>query len=116
MINIGRATSGGAYRGLFGNPFIVGRHGTLREVLRKYRTHVRFQMLDPYFVGVALRIRHKDFLCPGCGINAPNCHGAILRDEINKYRILGQREYINYHVPPSVRGDDAKSMNAYLTP
>lgn len=64
--------------GPFGNPFIIGRHGTREEVIRLYR-----QMLlkNPRLVAqVRKELRGKDLAC-FCA-PAP-CHGDILLEIAN---------------------------------
>ena len=63
------------------NPFVVGRHGTIDEVLAQYRTHVEN---TPELFNALLELYGKTL---GCWCKARNasetgrpCHGDVLRE------------------------------------
>lgn len=103
MINIGRGNKAfGA--GIFGNPYKVREYG-LAEALRKYRTYLRVKIaFEPGFSEAMIQVLPgEDFLCPGCGVNATNCHGQILREELVVLLCTGgnRQDYFYYYVPRS---------------
>jgi len=78
-INIGRATSGGVFKGLFGNPVKE------RVVSEQYRAHIR-KILESHpkereWLKTQLSLGRPLF-CPGCGIGSPTCHARILEAEL----------------------------------
>ena len=81
-INIGRATSGGVFNGLFGNPV---REETVSE---QYREHIRRVLQEHPKERVWLRQAiglGGVLFCPGCGVGSPTCHARILEEELKKF-------------------------------
>jgi Pyruvate/2-oxoacid:ferredoxin oxidoreductase delta subunit len=80
-INIGRASSGGVFDGLFGNP--------KRELVvsESYRRH--FQAVIKYCPDKVKWLKEQInngaiLYCPGCGIGSSTCHARIIEEELNK--------------------------------
>lgn len=65
-IYVGRPT-------MFGNPYVIGKHGTREEVVRRYEERVRSNpvMLDQ----IVKQLKGKDLIC-WCAPNA--CHADVL--------------------------------------
>jgi hypothetical protein len=62
----------------WGNPFVIGKHGTREQVIAKYRQRV---MSSPALMSALAELRGKDLVC-WC---APGpCHGDVLLDLANK--------------------------------
>lgn len=78
-VNVGRATSGGVFKGLFGN--------TVKEktVSPQYREHF-LSLKEPYAEEIEwLRQRMKAgyvLSCPGCPQGSPTCHARIIEQEL----------------------------------
>ena len=70
----------------WGNPFIIGRDGTRLEVIDKYRNYIQssrlLMMCIPELVGKTL----------GCWCKPLPCHGDVLVELAEQYRILGERK------------------------
>lgn len=65
--------------GKWGNPFVIGRHGTREEVIEKYRVWLTER---PQLVRLAqLTLGGRDLLC--CCAPLP-CHGDVLIEVANK--------------------------------
>ena len=61
---------------IFGNPFIIGDHGTREEVIEKYRQWLWTMIQeDPEFYYEVKNLQGKDLCC--CCAPKP-CHGDIL--------------------------------------
>ena len=92
-INVGRATSGGVYGGIFGNPIRE------RVVTEQYRRYFRSQVCaNPSFVE-ALRWLYQQLnkgavlYCPGCGTDCPTCHARVIEVELKELCRLGLEKY-----------------------
>lgn len=76
-INIGRASSGGVFNGLFGNPV---KEAT---VSKQYRIHFK-KLLQEYPNEIrwlrAQLAKKRVLFCPGCGIGCPTCHARIIEE------------------------------------
>lgn len=62
----------------WGNPFIVGKHGTRRDVVEKYRAWI---MQQPHLLAALDELRGKHLIC-WCSPLA--CHGDVLRELANR--------------------------------
>lgn len=76
-INIGRQTSGGVFKGLFGNPVHE------RTVSAQYRTHLR-KVIESHPEETAWMKRQlkkgRVLYCPGCGVGSPTCHARVIEE------------------------------------
>jgi hypothetical protein len=62
----------------WGNPFVIGRHGSRDEVIAKYRAWV---VQQPHLMAALHELRGKDLVC-WC---APEpCHGDVLVEPANR--------------------------------
>lgn len=62
----------------WGNPYIIGKHGTREEVIARYRTHL---LLHPeLYIAARAELRGRDLVC-FCSPLA--CHGDILLEIAN---------------------------------
>ena len=60
----------------FGNPYVIGKHGTRAEVIDMYRHYLQNRIInDPEFKAKVRNLYGKDLLC--CCKPAP-CHGDVL--------------------------------------
>ena len=66
---------------LFGNPYEVGRDGTLEQVLVRYKTWFNFLLNDKKFVKELEKLRGKRI---GCFCKPKPCHGDIIAEYLNK--------------------------------
>lgn len=57
---------------IWGNPFIIGKHGNRKEVIRKYENYIRN---DDYLLG---HIGELEGLVLGCYCKPEACHGDVL--------------------------------------
>ena len=62
----------------FGNPFIIGAHGTAEEVVKKYRDHIQalLDAKDPDFKDGLGKLHGKNLAC-WCELSSP-CHADVL--------------------------------------
>lgn len=72
---------------IWGNPFIIGKHGNRKEVLKRYKKYV---MDNPL---LASMIMDLEGLILGCWCKPKNCHGDVLVELIEgiksgKYEII----------------------------
>ncbi len=79
-VYVGRAVRGGYKASPFGNPFKVGRDGTLAQVLAKYRAHV---LASPELVALLPGLRGKALGCWCCEGTARSpsprqCHAQVI--------------------------------------
>lgn len=65
----------------WGNPFLIGRDGTRGEIIEKYRSWI---LTQPYLIGSLPELSGKIL---GCWCYPKNCHGEVLIDMVNKYKI-----------------------------
>lgn len=56
----------------WGNPFLIGKHGTREEVIAKYEVWLRTQ---PHLVAALPELRGKVL---GCWCSPQRCHGDVL--------------------------------------
>jgi hypothetical protein len=61
----------------WGNPFIIGKHGSRAEVVAKYRAHL---LRNPGLMAALPELRGKDLVC-WCAPEA--CHGDVLLELAN---------------------------------
>lgn len=60
---------------IYGNPYVIGKHGTRAEVIDKYREHLEEYLDDPTTQEALLALDGKDLVC----FCAPlPCHGDVL--------------------------------------
>ena len=64
-------------RGQFGNPFIIGRDGTRKEVIEKYRDWI---MTQPQLLAQLPMLRGKRL---GCLCVPLPCHGDVLKELVD---------------------------------
>lgn len=63
----------------YGNPFVIGRHGTREQVIERYRDHLKS---NPHLVNLARQeLRGKDLVC-FCSPLA--CHADVLLEVANE--------------------------------
>lgn len=78
-INVGRETSGGVFKGLFGNPIreaVVSEHYRIYfRALKRTKPQCVKWLKDKIDAGYKL-------YCPGCGIDSPTCHARIIEQEL----------------------------------
>lgn len=65
----------------YGNPFIIGVHGTRKEVIEKYESYI----LEKYTVEEIVEDLEGKVL--GCYCSPKPCHGDVLLRIINGYRM-----------------------------
>lgn len=65
---------------IWGNPFIIGKHGSRKEVTQKYRKRLRN---NQELLG---RLHHLDGKTLGCFCKPLACHGDVLVEEVAKLR------------------------------
>jgi len=74
-VYIGRPT-------IFGNPFVIGKHGTRDEVIEKYRVYFEKRVRnDNEFLLAVMALKNKRL---GCFCKPMNCHGNVICDFLNK--------------------------------
>jgi hypothetical protein len=61
----------------WGNPFVIGKHGTRDEVIEKYRQWIVNQ---PQLLSSLHELRGKDL---ACFCSPAPCHGMILKELVN---------------------------------
>jgi hypothetical protein len=64
---------------IWGNPFVIGKHGTREEVIAKYRK--RLEENEPLRLKVEILLRGKSL---GCWCAPKACHGDVLLEIANK--------------------------------
>lgn len=80
---IGRGT-------LFGNPFVIGRDGTRKEVIEKYRIYFEGRVrVDKGFAGAVRRLTGKVL---GCSCAPEPCHGDVIIAWLNFQKIFNLDE------------------------
>jgi len=67
-VYIGRAS-------IFGNPFLIGRDGTRKQVVEKYREYFYNKLKDPIFAGKVSLLKGKIL---GCFCAPLSCHGDVI--------------------------------------
>lgn len=67
----------------WGNPFVIGRDGTRREVIEKYRDHVTS---DPLLMESLHELRGKDL---ACWCHPLPCHGDVLEELLDEGTLDG---------------------------
>ncbi len=60
--------------GKWGNPFVIPRDGTRREVIAKYRAWI---MTQPQLIADLPRLKNKVL---GCWCSPKPCHGDVLKE------------------------------------
>ena len=74
-VYIGRGTP-------FGNPFIIGKHGTRTEVIAKYRSwFYNALVFEDGFREEVMQLKGK---CLGCFCKPQACHGDIIAEYLNQ--------------------------------
>lgn len=67
---------------LWGNPFIIGEHGTREEVIAQYKIYFDDKILnDPKFKEETLKLNGKKL---GCFCAPKPCHGDIIKEWLTK--------------------------------
>jgi hypothetical protein len=66
----------------WGNPFIIGKHGTREEVILKYRNYI---LHSPVLLMALPELRGRDLIC-WCAPEA--CHGDVLLELANAAEII----------------------------
>lgn len=66
---------------IFGNPFIIGQHGTRRDVILLYKKYFKDRITnDPSFKKEVLSLKGKIL---GCHCKPLACHGDIIVEYLN---------------------------------
>lgn len=66
----------------FGNPFIIGKHGTRTEVIEQYRDYFFDKlMFDHEFSEAVNELKGK---CLGCFCKPQACHGDIIAEYLDQ--------------------------------
>jgi hypothetical protein len=65
---------------IFSNPYKVGKDGTRKEVVEKYRKYIKKRVEDPLINKELNKLKGKNL---GCWCYPELCHGNILLDIIN---------------------------------
>ena len=80
--------------GIWGNPFVIGQHGTREEVINKYRDWI---IKQPEILKHLYLLKDKVLGC-WCGKNA--CHGNVLEELLNMHKvaIVGSRGFSDYEL------------------
>jgi hypothetical protein len=66
---------------IFGNPFEIGRDGTRKQVIERYRQWFEFLLNDKVFLNELYKLRDKKL---GCFCAPLQCHGEIIADWVNR--------------------------------
>lgn len=82
----------------FGNPFVIGKHGTREEVIEKYKEYFYKKLeTDLSFKQRVLKLKNHIL---GCYCRPENkCHGDIIQNYVDSYRVLaiiGSRSFDDY--------------------
>ena len=68
---------------VYGNPYVIGKHGTREEVIAKYREALEEHLDDPTTQEALLALDGKDLVC----FCAPlPCHGDVLIDAVKRVK------------------------------
>lgn len=69
---------------MWANPYIIGVHGTRDEVLQKYESYIRNEIVQrgPLILHFLLKIKGKNL---GCWCHPDKCHGDILLKIIEEH-------------------------------
>lgn len=69
----------------WGNPYVIGKHGTREEVIEKYKSDLEESMKDPRFIDMLLELEGKDIVC---FCKPAPCHGDVLVDKVLEARAI----------------------------
>lgn len=70
---------------IFGNPYVIGQHGTREECVGYYKQWFNFIIRDKRFLDEVLKLKGQTLGCfcfPG-----ELCHGQVIVDFINQYYV-----------------------------
>jgi predicted glycosyltransferase involved in capsule biosynthesis len=73
-VHIGRGS-------IWGNPFIIGKHGNRKQVIEKYKNYI---LNDTYLMSQLYTLKGKVL---GCFCKPKECHGDILVELVEKLDI-----------------------------
>lgn len=62
----------------WGNPFVIGRDGTRKQVIQKYKNHL---LKSPYLLVSLGELKNKKL---GCYCKPAACHGDVLAELTNQ--------------------------------
>lgn len=65
--------------GPWGNPFVMGQHGTRKQVIAAYRLWLKDKIAEPTFVKELMALEGKVL---GCWCSPEPCHGNIMVETI----------------------------------
>lgn len=77
-IYIGRGTK-------WGNPYVIGKHGTRKEVIEKYKRDLEESMKKLSFIDQLLELEGRDLVC---FCKPAPCHGDVLVDKVHEARSI----------------------------
>ena len=69
----------------WGNPHVIGKHGTREEVIEKYKSDLEVSMKDPKFIDTLLELEGMDLVC---FCKPAPCHGDVLVDKVLEARAI----------------------------
>lgn len=85
---VGGIPDGAVYIGRgspYGNPFVIGKHGTRTEVIQKFRDHLFSVLHDEEVQKELLQLDGKDLVC---FCKPAPCHGDVLIEAIRHIKGL----------------------------
>ena len=75
---------------VYGNPYVIGKHGTREEVIDKYRKDLKDCLDDPETQEALLALDGKDLVC----FCAPKpCHGDVLIDAVKRVKDMRDKKW-----------------------
>ena len=75
---------------VWGNPYIIGEHGTRDEVIALYEIHLENMLTKRYYRYKLLELYGKDLVC---FCKPQRCHGDIILDRVNRLKEEMNNEY-----------------------
>lgn len=69
----------------WGNPYVIGKHGTREEVIEKYKRDLEDSMKNPRFVDQLLELEGRELVC---FCKPAPCHGDVLVDKVYEARSI----------------------------
>lgn len=75
---------------VYGNPYVIGKHGTREEVIAKFRKDLEACLDDPETQEALLALDGKDLVC----FCAPKpCHGDVLIDAVKRVKDIREKKW-----------------------
>ncbi len=89
--------------GIWGNPFVIGEHGTREEVVAKYADWI---IKQPEIIKNLYLLKGKTL---GCWCNVSPCHGHVLEDLLKapKFAVIGSRTFKDYYLLSTKLGEQS---------